>query len=72
MGYGLGIVCPDYYNETVEDYSPQILDEVEKVAEWLDSGKSVITGHSGQYQGIEYDDNRSPEEKVPTGYKAQK
>ncbi len=71
MGYGLSVVCPDYYNETVDDYYPQILGEVEQVTEWLNSGKIVITGHSGEYQGIEYDDHRSPEEKISTGYQAQ-
>ncbi len=71
MGYGLGLTCPDYYNEKVDDYYPQILGEVEKVLEWLDNGKIVITGHSGEYQGIEYEDNRSVEEKEPTGYKVQ-
>ncbi len=71
MGYGLGLTCPDYYNEKVDDYYPQILSEVEKVLEWLDNGKIVITGHSGEYQGIEYEDNRRVEEKEPTGYKVQ-
>ena len=71
MGYGLGLTCPDYYNEEIDDYYPQILGEVEKVLEWLDNGKIVITGHSGEYQGIEYEDNRSVEEKEPTGYKVQ-
>ncbi|GDY27759.1 hypothetical protein AHAT_36490 [Agarivorans sp. Toyoura001] len=71
LGYGLGITCPDQYNEKVDDYYPQILGEVEKVLEWLDNGKIVITGHSGEYQGIEYEDNRSVEEKEPTGYKVQ-
>lgn len=72
LGYGLGLTCPDSFNEKVDDYYPQILDEVKKVVDWLDSGKIVITGHSGEYQGIEYDDSRSPEEKEPTGYKIQK
>lgn len=71
MGYGLGLTCPDYYNEKVDDYYPKILGEVEKVLEWLDSGKIVITSHSGKYQGIEYEDSRSVEEKEPTGYKVQ-
>ena len=72
MGYGLGITCSDYYDEKVDDYYPQIRDEVDKVTDWLDSRKIVITGHSGEYQGIEYDDHRSDKEKVPTGYKIQK
>lgn len=38
----------------------------------VDTRKIVITGHSGEYQSIEYDDNRSPKEKEPTGYKIQK
>ncbi|GLX78284.1 hypothetical protein tinsulaeT_16240 [Thalassotalea insulae] len=69
LGYGLGITCSDYHNEKVDDYYPQILGEVDKVVEWLDSGKIVITGHSGEYHGIEYEDNRSVIEKEPTGYK---
>lgn len=72
FGYGLGIVCPDYNSGKVDDYYPQILDEVKKVVGWLDSSKIVITGHSGEYQGIEYDDNRSSKEKEPTGYKSTK
>ncbi len=64
LGYGLGLTCPDLYDEKVDDYYPQILGEVKKVIEWLDSGKIIITGHSGAYQGIEYDDNRSLEEKT--------
>ena len=72
LGYGLSIACPDYGRDIVDDYYPQILEEVEKVVEWLDNGKIIITGHSGEYQGIEYADNRSPEEKQPTSYKEQK
>ncbi|WP_299010912.1 hypothetical protein [uncultured Shewanella sp.] len=29
MGYGLSATCPDYYNETVDDYYPQILGAVD-------------------------------------------
>jgi len=68
MGYGLGLTCSDYYNQKVGDYYPQILGEIAKVAEWLDSGQIVITCHSGEYQGIEYIDKRSIAEKVSTAY----
>lgn len=39
LGYGLGLTCPDDLNEEVDDYYPQILDEVVKVIGWLDSGQ---------------------------------
>jgi hypothetical protein len=69
LGYGLGITCPNDFNGKVEDYYPKILVEVEKVLGWLDSGKIIITGHSGEYQGIEYVDYRSQKEQQPTGFK---
>ncbi|CAM4188501.1 hypothetical protein [Pseudoalteromonas byunsanensis] len=72
LGYGLGLTCPDGFNDKVEEFYPHITEEAERVLLWLDTGKIIITGHSGEYQGIEYDDNRSPKEKEPTGYKIQK
>ena len=72
LGYGLSLTCPDGFNDKVEEFYPHIADEAERVLLWLDTGKIVITGHSGEYQGIEYDDKRSSKEKEPTGYKRQK
>jgi len=68
IGYGLGLTCPDEYNESVEDYYPAIVQEAEKVLSWLDDGKIVITGHTGEYQGIKYNDFRTKQERKPTGY----
>ncbi|BDX07513.1 hypothetical protein [Planctobacterium marinum] len=65
LGYGLGLTCPDDYNESIEDYYPEIIKEAEKVLGWLNDAKIVITGHTGDYQGIEYDDRRTDEEKEP-------
>ncbi|MDK2594051.1 hypothetical protein [Pseudoalteromonas obscura] len=72
LGYGLGLTCSDDFNGKVDDFYPQIIEEVKRVILWLDSGKIVITGHSGEYQGVEYHDNRNAKEKEPTGYKIQK
>ena len=83
IGYGLSIeVPPSCYSaqswenlEPIEQkilvgtYYPSVQKEAEKVIYWLDSKKIVLTGHSGDYQGIEYKDNRKPEEKEITGYK---
>lgn len=70
--YGIGIAYSNYFDEKLEDCYPQLLDEVNKVTDWLDNGKIVITGHSVEYHSIEYDDHRNEEEKTPTGYKIQK
>ena len=72
LGYGLGLTCPDGFNDKVDEFYPRIAEEAERVILWLDTRKIVITGHSGEYRGIEYDDNRSHKEKEPTGYKIQK
>jgi hypothetical protein len=68
LGYGLGLSCPDEFNESVDDFYPAIELEAEKILSWLDDRKVVITGHSGQYLGIEYEDLRTAKEKRPTGY----
>ena len=56
--------------ELIDGFYPEIIAEVEKVICWLEKGKIKITGHSGEYQGIEYDDNRTTEEKKPTAYQS--
>ncbi len=80
IGYGLSIEVPSssYSVQTWEElepieqkvlvssYYPSVQKEAEKVIYWLDSKKIVLTGHSGEYQGIVYTDNRSPEEKKVT------
>jgi len=83
LGYGLSIeVPPSYYNaqswedlkyleqeRLINSFYPAIRQEAKRVIYWLDSKKIVLTGHSGEYQGIEYEDNRTVEEKEATGYK---
>ncbi|WDE07827.1 hypothetical protein SG34_013635 [Thalassomonas viridans] len=82
MGYGLHIPClPDKYKvnswdelsipeqeKLIDSFYPAVLEEAQKVLSWLNTGKIQITGHDGGYQGIEYEDHRSIEEKEPTGY----
>ena len=72
LGYGLGLTCTDSIDDKVDEYYPRIIDEASRVMEWLDTGKIVITGHSGEYQGVEYEDNRIKNEIEPTAYKIQK
>ncbi|ROS66355.1 hypothetical protein [Vibrio crassostreae] len=69
LGYGLSIIHPEDESFSVDKFYPQILDEVSKVIEWLDTGEIEITGHDGEYQGIEYIDKRTAREKEPTAYK---
>jgi hypothetical protein len=83
LGYGLSVTSPpNKYNadqwgeldsqkqkELIDKFYPAVAEEAKKVIQWLESGKIILTGHSGEYQGIEYEDNRTPVEKEPTGYK---
>ncbi|MBM9518602.1 hypothetical protein JWG39_02070 [Desulforhopalus vacuolatus] len=76
LGYGLSVVVPpaDYIEENeqsrlIDGFYPAVAEEASKVIGWLNSGKIVITGHDGSYQGIEYNDNRTLQEKEPTSYK---
>ncbi len=83
LGYGLAVtVPPSGYNadswdklelpkqkRLVESFYPSVREEAEKVIRWLDTKKIVLTGHNGDFQGIQYTDSRTPEEKEPTGYK---
>lgn len=72
LGYGLGIEVPpasysaQSWNKLtpkdqiilIESYYPQVKKEAKKVIYWLDSKEILLTGHNGEYQGIEYNDNR--------------
>jgi len=76
LGYGLSVVVPptdrieeNEQSKLINGFYPAVAEEALKVIGWLDSGKIVITGHEGSYQGIQYTDSREPEEKEPTGYK---
>jgi hypothetical protein len=83
LGYGLAITvppseyCADSWDKLdspeqkklIEGFYPSVREEAEKVISWLDTRKIVITGHDGDFQGIQYSDSRTTEEKEPTGYK---
>ena len=82
IGYGLGIEVPHSsysaqswgnlesieQKELIDNYYPNIKKEAEKVIDWLDSKKIILTGYSGDFQGIEYKDNRNQEEKETANY----
>jgi hypothetical protein len=86
LGFGLAVTVPreKYKAETwqeltaqdkqqlIDEFYPDVAEEAKIVISWLDSGKIILTGHSGDYQGIEYQDNRTANEKEPTGYKCEK
>ena len=83
LSYGLNIEAPhgssnaQSWNELqleeqkklIDSFYPEIKIEAQKVIDWLDSKKIVLTGHSGEYQGIEYEDNRTQKEMALTSYK---
>lgn len=83
LGYGLHVSVPpsnygaDTWQELksheqlklINSFYPAVAQEAQKVLLWLDTEKIILTGHDGGYQGIEYEDNRTPQEKKPTRYK---
>jgi len=83
LGYGLAVTFPpSEYNadswdqlespeqkRLIDGFYPVVREEAEKVINWLNTGKIVLTGHDGDFQGIEYTDTRTTEEKEPTSYK---
>lgn len=86
MGYGLAVTVPSNEDkgrasqelnareqqQLIDKFYPGVADEARKVISWLDSGKIILTGHSEEYQGIEYQDNRTAIEKLPTRYEYEK
>jgi hypothetical protein len=82
LGFGLAVEAPYSQADNWDDLSvekqqkllagfyPQLDTELEKVIDWLNSGKIILTGNKDQYnQYFDYVDNRSEEEKKPTAYK---
>ncbi len=83
LSYGLSVAVPPSngkdcswdmlesveQRKLVDGFYPAIAEEAEKVIHWLESGKIVLTGHDDGYQEVGYEDNRPPEEHLPTGYK---
>jgi len=81
LGYGLAIAVPYPYAETWDELSPsrqrellsrfdaQLDTEIQKVLNWLDTGKIILTGNKnedGHY--LDFTDNRTDGEKLPTSY----
>lgn len=83
LAYGLAVTVPppEYGSDSwdklesseqqrlIDSFYPNVRKDAEKVIDWLDTRKIVITGHDGDRQGIQYKDSRTPEEKKPTAYK---
>ena len=78
IGYGLTItVLPSHYKreswnelnhleqrQLIDSFYPNVAEEAKKVIGWFDSGKVVIIGHDGTYQGIRYEDYRAEGDKT--------
>jgi hypothetical protein len=80
LGYGLAF-SDDFYdyadwtklsseekNKRIEAIYSGLESEAEKVRGWLDMRKIVLTGEINDIGQYNYIDNRTPEEKKPTGY----
>jgi len=82
FGYGLALDCPYTSNghgsfedltkqqqlELADSFFPQIITEIERVRNWLHSGKIVLTGEKDELGHYEYVDNRTEEEIRPTTF----
>ncbi len=80
LGYGLTFandfyefedwtkLSPDQKNERIEAIYPGVKSEAEKVRDWLDKKKVILTGEADNIGHFKYIDNRTTEEKKPTGY----
>jgi len=55
-------------NKRIEAIYSDVKTEVEKVRSWLDRKKVVLTGEVDEIGHFDYIDNRTAEEKKPTGY----
>ena len=83
FGYSLDLEYPSQYNvdtfdelsleqqkKLADSFYPQILEEIKRVREWLDSGKIIPTGIQDEFLGYyEFIDRRTEIEKMPTTYK---
>ncbi|KAA3640755.1 MAG: hypothetical protein DWP95_08140 [Proteobacteria bacterium] len=82
LGYGLTVTFPpsiysadswdrlksSEQKRLIDGFYPGVREEAEKVINWLNTEKLVLTGHDGGFQGIQYTDTRTTEEKEPTSY----
>jgi len=86
LGYGLSIAVPpseykaEEWNQLsnsdqkklIDSFYPAVAEEAKRVIHWLDTGKVMLTGYDETFQGIQYDDNRSEDDKKPTAYEVAK
>ncbi len=80
LGYGLTFatdfyeftdwtkLSPEEKNKRIETINTGVKTEAEKVRDWLDRKKIVLTGEVDDNGHFDYIDNRTTEEKKPTGY----
>ncbi len=80
LGYGLTFandfyeftewtkLSPEQKNERNEEIYGGVKSEAERVRDWLDKKKVVLTGVVDDIGHFDYIDNRTTEEKKPTGY----
>lgn len=83
LGYGLHVAVPpsnlgaDTWQELksqeqlklINSFYPAVAEDAQRILLWLDTGKIILMDHNGEYQGIEYEDHRTSQEKEPTAYK---
>lgn len=75
--YGLSLECPYKYYRTetfeqltkaqkqilINDCYPDIINEIDRVLNWIQSEKIILTGKTNEFGKLEYIDNRSELEK---------
>ncbi|TDH26902.1 hypothetical protein EXU57_08840 [Segetibacter sp. 3557_3] len=82
LGYGLAVEVPpqadsweeltaEQQQKLLNSFYPEIEYEIKKAISWLESDKVVLTGFQDEYYHYEYIDNRTEDEKQPTGYKVE-
>jgi len=85
LGYGYGLIleCPyskfsvDSFDQLTQDqqkgladsFYPEISSEIQRVKNWLDTGKIVLTGDQDEANIFTFIDNRTKIEREPTTYK---
>ena len=60
---------PAEQDDLLDSFYPGVRDKALEVLGWLDSGTIVLTGHSGDHRGIQYDDHRPSAPAESTDHK---
>ncbi len=81
LGYGLSCECPTVDGKTYDSwddispeqqrrvlrsFQPQLGSDVRRALEWLKTGSIVLVSKRDELQHVEFEDNRTPEEKKST------